>query len=69
MAALPESPDAKAKRLLGILEPHLLRLLKDAPAFGSVTISAFLRDDDIGRIELGASVSRNIAPRADRGQS
>jgi len=62
-----ESPDAKASRLLAILEPHLRRLLRDAPEFGSVRIEAFLRDSDIGRVEVGASVSRTIAPRTDRG--
>jgi hypothetical protein len=67
MAALPESPDAKARRLLSILEPHLMRLLKDAPPFGSIALSAYLRDSDIGRIEVSASVSRNIAPHAERG--
>ena len=68
MAAIPELPDARARRLLDILEPHLLRLLKDAPAFGSVSLSAYLRDGDVGRIEYSASVSRNIAPHAERGR-
>jgi hypothetical protein len=61
-----ESPDAKADRLLSILEPHLRRLLRDAPNYGSIRIEGFLRDGDLGRVEVGASISRSIAPRAER---
>jgi hypothetical protein len=64
-----ESPDAKASRLMAILEPHLRRLLRDAPEFGSVRVEAWMRDSDIGRVEVGTSVSRIIAPRADRGEA
>lgn len=64
-----ETPDAKADRLLRVIEPHLRRLLRDAPDFGSVKLEAFIRDADIGRVEIGASISRQIAPRADRGRA
>jgi hypothetical protein len=60
------SADARAARLLEILRPYLLQLLRDAPEHGEVSLSAVLHDGDIGRVRLGAEVSRNVAPRAAR---
>ncbi len=60
------SADAKAARLLEILRPHLLQLLRDAPDYGEVSLAATLHDGDIGRIRLGAEVSRRVTPEAGR---
>jgi hypothetical protein len=67
MAPTP-TQDAKAARLLEILKPYLFQLLRDAPDFGEVSITAVIHDGDIGRVKLGAEVARAVAPRADRGQ-
>ena len=61
-----EKPDAKATRLLETLTPYLRQLLRDAPEFGEISISAILHDGDIGRVRLGAEVSRTVAPRVNR---
>jgi hypothetical protein len=60
------SADAKASRLLEVLRPYLLQLLRDAPDFGEVSLAATLHDGDIGRVRLGAEVARVVAPRAER---
>jgi hypothetical protein len=59
--------DAKTERLLNVLLPYLRQLLRDAPDHGEISLSAVLHDGDIGRVRLGAEVSRVVAPRADRG--
>jgi hypothetical protein len=51
------------------LEPFILQLLRDAPEHGEISISAVIHDGDIGRVRLGAEVSRMVAPRADRGRA
>ena len=68
MAATLER-DTKTERLLNILLPYLRQLLRDAPDHGEISLSAVLHDGDIGRIRLGAEVSRVVAPRADRRRS
>lgn len=62
------SADAKAERLLAVLLPYLRQLLRDAPDHGEISLAAVLHDGDIGRVRLGAEVSRIVAPRADRGR-
>ena len=59
--------DAKATRLLETLKPYLLQLLRDAPDHGEISLKAVLHDGDIGRVCLGAEISRMVAPRANRG--
>lgn len=66
MPAPTVTTDEKANRLFDILKPYLLELCKDAPGFGEISISATLHDGDIGRVRLGAEVSRAIAPHIDR---
>lgn len=61
------SKEANSERLLGLLLPYIRQLLQDAPDFGEISISASLHEGDIGRIRLGAEVSRCVAPRTDRG--
>ena len=61
-----ETPGAREERLFRIAEPHLRKLLRDSPAFGSVRLELVLAEDDIGRIVYGAEVSRKLAPRAGR---
>jgi hypothetical protein len=60
--------DAKTERLLTVLLPYLRQLLRDAPDHGEISLSAVLHDGDIGRVRLGAEVSRMVAPRMDRGR-
>jgi hypothetical protein len=58
--------DAKAARLESVLLPYLRQLLRDAPDFGEISIAATLHDGDVGRVRLGAEVSRVVASRVDR---
>ena len=67
MPAPTVTTDEKANRLFDILKPYLLALCKDAPGFGEISISATLHDGDIGRVRIGAEVSRTVAPRGERG--
>ena len=60
------SMDAKTARLEAVIRPYLLQLLKDAPDFGEISFSATLHDGDIGRVRIGAEVSRVVTPRAER---
>ena len=57
------STEGKAERLLETLRPYLLQLLRDAPDYGEISISASLHDGQIGRVRLGAAVSRTIEGR------
>lgn len=59
-----ETPGAREDRLFKIAEPHLRKLLRDSPAFGSIKLELILAEDDIARIVYGAEVSRKIAPKA-----
>jgi hypothetical protein len=65
----PVTTDTKATRLFEVLRPYLMQLLRDAPDHGEISLSVVLHDGDIGRVRLGAEVSRIVAPRADRGIS
>jgi hypothetical protein len=67
MAGSTASAEAKVRRLLSALLPHLTTLLENAPDFGSIAIEAFIADCEVGRIEVRTSISRKIPPRADRG--
>lgn len=58
--------DAKAARLEAVLLPYLRQLLHDAPDFGEISLAAILHDGDIGRVRLGAEVSRSVTPRGQR---
>jgi hypothetical protein len=64
--AAPVSTDAKTERLLNVLLPYLRQLLRDAPDFGEISLSATLHDGDFGRVKLGAEVSRVVAARVTR---
>lgn len=63
-----ETPGAREERLFHVAEPHLRKLLRDAPAFGSVKLEIRLSEDEPIRVIYGAEVSRHVAPRADRGR-
>jgi hypothetical protein len=58
--------DAKTARLLEVIRPYLVQLLRNAPDYGEISLAATLHDGDIGRVRLGAEVSRAVTPRADR---
>lgn len=64
--ATTANADAKAARLMEVLKPHLLQLLRDAPEYGEISLAATIHDGDIGRIRLGAEISRAVAPRGGR---
>jgi hypothetical protein len=66
--ALTLDRDARAERLEQVLLPYFRQLLRDAPDHGEISLTAVLHDGDIGRVRLGAEVSRMVAPRADRGR-
>lgn len=61
--------DAKVAHLEAVLLPYLRQLLRDAPEFGEISLTAVLHGGDVGRVRLGAEVSRQVAPRADRGRA
>lgn len=51
-----------------ILSKELDRLLSTGvPQYGTLSLTAHLMDGDVSRVEVGASVSRRIAPRSNRG--
>lgn len=51
-----------------IITKELDKLLSTGvPQYGTLTMTAHLMDGDISRVEVGASVSRKIAPRSNRG--
>ena len=58
--------DAKTERLYNVLKPYLLQLLRDAPAYGEISLKAVMHDNDIGRVSLGAEVTRNVVDRSSR---
>lgn len=60
--ATVETPDAREERLFKVAEPHLRKLLHDAPLYGSIKLELVLAENDIARIVYGAEVSRKIAP-------
>jgi hypothetical protein len=60
--ASAETPGAREERLFKVSEPHLRKLLHDAPPFGSIKLELVLAEDDIARIVYGAEVSRKLAP-------
>jgi hypothetical protein len=57
---LRETPDAKEKRLFGIVEKHIKSILRDAPAYGSVKAEFILVDGQITRVIYGAEVARKL---------
>jgi len=51
-----------------IISRELDKLLSTGiPQYGTLSLTAHLMDGDISRVEVGASVSRRIAPRSNRG--
>jgi hypothetical protein len=49
---------ARAESLLAEIKPELLKLLENAPAFGSCGIDVFLHENEIVRFAVRAEVSR-----------
>jgi hypothetical protein len=49
--------------LLKSVEPELLRLLKNAPEYGSCGIDLVFHDSEIIRIGVRAEVTRKVRPR------
>ena len=51
-----------------IISRELDKLLSTGiPQYGTLSLTAHLMDGDISRVEVGASVSRRIAHRSNRG--
>jgi hypothetical protein len=59
--------EEKIERHLVVLRSYIRQLLRDAPDFGEISISATLHESNIVRIRLGAEVSRVVVPRVDLG--
>ncbi len=57
---LRETPEAKEKRLFGIVEKHIKSVLRDAPAYGSVKAEFILVDGQITRVIYGAEVAKKL---------
>jgi hypothetical protein len=53
----------RAALLLKSVEPELLRLLKNAPEYGSCGIDIVFHDSEIIRIGVRAEVTRKAKPR------
>jgi hypothetical protein len=53
----------RAELLLRSVEPELLRLLKNAPEYGSCGIDLVFHDSEIVRIGVKAEVTRKVKPR------
>jgi len=64
--AATENADARTARLEKAIRPYLLQLLRDAPEYGSISISCALHSGEVGRVSLGAEITKQIAPRSDR---
>ncbi len=60
MAAAGTPAATKARRYLDEIEPDLLRLLENAPPFGSASIALTFHDSEITSIDLAASVKRRL---------
>jgi hypothetical protein len=56
----------KARRYLEDITPDLLRLLENAPAFGSAGFDLTFHENEITSIDLRASVKRRLAPKNQR---
>jgi hypothetical protein len=59
--------EEKIERHLVVLRSYIRQLLRDAPDFGEISISATLHEGNIVRIRLGAEVLRVVVPRVDLG--
>jgi hypothetical protein len=53
----------RAALLLKSVKPELLRLLKNAPEYGSCGIDLVFHDSEIIRINVKAEVTRKVRPR------
>jgi hypothetical protein len=53
----------RATLLLKSVEPELLRLLKNAPEYGSCGIDLVFHDSEIIRISVKAEVTKRARPR------
>jgi hypothetical protein len=56
----PGTPGARALELLAEITPDILRLLGNAPAFGSASIGMTFHDGEITSLDLGATVKRRL---------
>jgi hypothetical protein len=55
--------EGRAALLLKSVEPELLRLLKNAPEYGSCGIDIFFHDSEIVRISVKDEIVRKVKPR------
>jgi hypothetical protein len=59
-----DQSEGRAALLLKSVEPELLGLLKNAPAYGSCGIDLIFHDSEIIRITVRAEVTRKAKPWA-----
>jgi hypothetical protein len=60
MSAAGTPAAMKARRYLDEIEHELLRLLENAPAFGSAGITITFHNSEITSLDLAASVKRRL---------
>jgi hypothetical protein len=58
-----DQQEDRAVSLLRSVEPELLRLLKNAPEYGSCGIDIVFHNSEIIRIRVSAEVTRKAKPR------
>ena len=54
------TPTAKAAALLEDIRPELMRLLENAPLFGTAGLTLTLRDGKITSVDVAVSVKRRV---------
>lgn len=57
----------KQTQLFNVLKPFILKLVQDAPAYGEITITAVMHDNNISRVSLGAEVSQLVSDDVNGG--
>jgi len=57
---LRETPEQKESRLFAIAETQLKKVLRDAPAYGSIKVELVLIDSNISRLIYGVEVARKF---------
>lgn len=57
---LRETPEAKEKRLFAIAEKQLKKVLRDAPAYGSIRVEFVMIDSNVSRMIYGVEIARKF---------
>jgi hypothetical protein len=60
MGTRDQTPEDRAAALLESVKPDLLKLLSNAPDWGSVGLDLFIHNGEIIRISLKAEITRKL---------